>query len=189
MPLQSVTGAVSRYLPISKARRKKKRESPEYRGHSETFGFAGKVEEDADSIQLWCGDTKTEYPSPSDNGDLSSGSQLPDRDLCTGLGRTEEDSGDKKRFNTAEHMVHITKKNTARFDFDLRFPKMPSYLRRSRSSMRLEVYLRMRPGWGSGKDRSAVRKAEIYLQEPCHAGLLPGCDVPRRRQKEKMKHI
>ena len=37
----------------------------------------------------------------------------------------------KKRFNTAEHMVHTTKKNTARFDFDLRFPKMPSYLRRS----------------------------------------------------------
>ena len=37
----------------------------------------------------------------------------------------------KKRFNTAEHMVHMTKKNTARFDFDLRFPKMPSYLRRS----------------------------------------------------------
>ena len=28
-------------------------------------------------------------------------------------------------------MVHMTKKNTARFDFDLRFPKMPSYLRRS----------------------------------------------------------
>ena len=37
----------------------------------------------------------------------------------------------KKRFNTAEHMVHMTKKNTARFDFDLRFPKMSSYLRRS----------------------------------------------------------
>ena len=37
----------------------------------------------------------------------------------------------KKRFNTAEHMVHMTKKNTARFDFDLCFPKMPSYLRRS----------------------------------------------------------
>ena len=37
----------------------------------------------------------------------------------------------KKRFNTAEHMVHMTKKNTARFDFDLCFPKMPSYLRRA----------------------------------------------------------
>ena len=37
----------------------------------------------------------------------------------------------KNRFNTAEHLVHTTKKNQARFDFDLRFPKMPSYLRRS----------------------------------------------------------
>lgn len=37
----------------------------------------------------------------------------------------------KKRFNTAEHLVHTTKKNEARFDFDLRFPKMPSYLRRA----------------------------------------------------------
>ena len=64
----------------------------------ETFVFVGKVEEDADSIQLWCGDTKTEYPGPSDNGDLSSGSRLPDRDLCTSLGRTEGDPGDKKAF-------------------------------------------------------------------------------------------
>ena len=37
----------------------------------------------------------------------------------------------KKRFNTAEHLVHTTKKNQARFDFDLRFPKIPSYLRRA----------------------------------------------------------
>ena len=36
-----------------------------------------------------------------------------------------------RRFNEAEHLVHTTKKNQARFDFDLRFPKMPSYLRRS----------------------------------------------------------
>ena len=28
----------------------------------------------------------------------------------------------KNRFNTAEHLVHTTKKNQARFDFDLRFP-------------------------------------------------------------------
>ena len=37
----------------------------------------------------------------------------------------------KKRFNTAEHLVHTTKKNQAKFAFDLRFPKMPSYLRRA----------------------------------------------------------
>ena len=37
----------------------------------------------------------------------------------------------KRRFNAAEHLVHTTKKNHACFDFDIRFPKMPSYLRRS----------------------------------------------------------
>ena len=37
----------------------------------------------------------------------------------------------KKRFNEAEHLMHNTKKNIARFDFDQRFPKMPSYLRRA----------------------------------------------------------
>ena len=37
----------------------------------------------------------------------------------------------KKRFNAAEHLVHTTKRNPARFDFDFCFPKMPSYFRRA----------------------------------------------------------
>ena len=37
----------------------------------------------------------------------------------------------QKRFNEAEHLVHETKKNRARFAFDRHFPKMPSYLRRA----------------------------------------------------------
>ena len=37
----------------------------------------------------------------------------------------------QKRFNAAEHLVHETKKNRAKYDFDLRFSQMPSYLRRS----------------------------------------------------------
>lgn len=37
----------------------------------------------------------------------------------------------KKRFNAAEHLVHETSKNHARYDFDRIFPQMPSYLRRS----------------------------------------------------------
>ncbi len=37
----------------------------------------------------------------------------------------------QKRFNEAEHLVHETKKNHARFLFDRHFPKMPSYLRRA----------------------------------------------------------
>ena len=39
--------------------------------------------------------------------------------------------GEKKRFNYAEHLVHSTKRNHAVYGFDSRFPKMPSYLRRS----------------------------------------------------------
>ena len=38
-------------------------------------------EENADGIQLWCGNTKTEYPNPPDTGDLSSGGQLSDGNL------------------------------------------------------------------------------------------------------------
>ena len=36
----------------------------------------------------------------------------------------------KERFNTAEHLIHSTKHNRAKYDFDARFYKMPSYLRR-----------------------------------------------------------
>ncbi|WP_394970106.1 IS200/IS605 family accessory protein TnpB-related protein [Candidatus Allofournierella merdipullorum] len=37
----------------------------------------------------------------------------------------------KERFNAAEHFIHETKRNSAKYDFDVRFPKMPSYLRRA----------------------------------------------------------
>ena len=37
----------------------------------------------------------------------------------------------KARFNAAEHLVHSTKANKAKYDFDSRFYKMPSYLRRA----------------------------------------------------------
>ena len=37
----------------------------------------------------------------------------------------------RSAFNEAEHLVHETKKNRARFAFDRHFPKMPSYLRRA----------------------------------------------------------
>lgn len=36
----------------------------------------------------------------------------------------------KERFNTAEHLVHTTKHNQSKYDFDTQFYKMPSYLRR-----------------------------------------------------------
>ena len=39
--------------------------------------------------------------------------------------------GEHKRFNFAENLVHTTKSNTAKYDFDAKFYKFPSYLRRS----------------------------------------------------------
>lgn len=36
----------------------------------------------------------------------------------------------QKRFNTAESMIHDTKTNAAKYDFDSKFYKMPSYFRR-----------------------------------------------------------
>ena len=72
----------------------------------------------------------------------------------------EETGSAKRRFNAAEHLVHNTKKNTARFDFDLRFPKMPSYLRRaaiqfalgtvSSYRTRLEAWKKEAPFQGEG---------------------------------------
>ena len=38
-------------------------------------------------------------------------------------GELSEISNAKKRFNEAEHLVHGTKKNQTRYDFDLHFPK------------------------------------------------------------------
>ena len=37
----------------------------------------------------------------------------------------EEIPDAKRRFNAAEHLVHTTKKNSARFDFDLRYRNLP----------------------------------------------------------------
>ena len=37
----------------------------------------------------------------------------------------------KQRFNTAERLIHETKHNKAKYPFDRKFPKMPSYLRRA----------------------------------------------------------
>ena len=67
--------------------------------------------------------------------------------------------GKQRRFNTAEHLVHTTKKNRAPYPFDRIFPKMPSYLRRAAitqalgdvSSFRTRYGLWLESGKGEGK--------------------------------------
>ena len=75
----------------------------------------------------------------------------------------------KKRFNTAEHLVHTTKKNQARFDFDLRFPKMPSYLRRAAIQHALGSVSHMRRGWNCGEkwSRKAARRSWCVVIMRC----------------------
>ena len=51
---------------------------------------------DADSIQLWCGITKTEYPAPPDTGDLPILCLLSDRSIWESVGRAVCNSGCKK---------------------------------------------------------------------------------------------
>ncbi|MBQ3975702.1 MAG: transposase [Lachnospiraceae bacterium] len=96
-------------------------------------------------------------------------------------GELEETGSAKRRFNAAEHLVHNTKKNTARFDFDLRFPKMPSYLRRaaiqfalgtvSSYRTRLEAWKKEAPFQGEGgRDASGkTAKGRPVLQAGNHA--------------------
>ena len=89
----------------------------------------------------------------------------------------------KRRFNAAEHLVHTTKKNPARFDFDLRFPKMPSYLRRaaiqhalgSVSSYETRMDLWEKSGEQAGKPRLAYEN---------HAMPVFYRDVMYREEKE-----
>ena len=63
----------------------------------------------------------------------------------------------KRRFNAAEHLVHTTKKESMHcFDFDLRFPKMLSYLRQSRHPACIwgQCILLQNTAGSVGKDRT-----------------------------------
>ena len=94
----------------------------------------------------------------------------------------------KRRFNAAEHLVHTTKKNHACFDFDIRFPKMPSYLRRSASSMLWGQYPLIKHGWIYGK-RQTERAGNqgLYMKTtPCRSSTVMSCTV--RERKGKTKH-
>ena len=94
----------------------------------------------------------------------------------------------KRRFNAAEHLVHTTKKNHACFDFDIRFPKMPSYLRRSAIRHALGQYPLIKHGWIYGK-RQTERAGNqgLYMKTtPCRSSTVMSCTV--RERKGKTKH-
>ncbi len=95
----------------------------------------------------------------------------------------------KRRFNAAEHLVHTTKKNPARFDFDLRFPKMPSYLRRAAIQHALGKCIFLRNTDGT-VEKSGEKAGKARLAYENHAMPVFYRDVMyREKKKEKMKHI
>ena len=101
----------------------------------------------------------------------------------------EEIPDAKRRFNAAEHLVHTTKKNPARFDFDFRFPKMPSYLRRAAIRHALgsvsSYKTRMDLWTKSGKKQGCPNWCMRIM--PCLFFTVVSCT--EREQKEKRKHI
>ena len=75
----------------------------------------------------------------------------------------------KRRFNAAEHLVHTTKKNHACFDFDIRFPKMPSYLRRSAIQHALGTvssYKTRLDLWDCLLYTSSAKSPELVIKKP-----------------------
>ena len=94
----------------------------------------------------------------------------------------------KRRFNAAEHLVHTTKKNPARFDFDLRFPKMPSYLRRAAIQHALgsvSSYETRMELWKSQEKKQGNPDWRMRIM-PCLFFIVMSCT--ERKKKEKTKH-
>ena len=93
----------------------------------------------------------------------------------------------KRRFNAAEHLVHTTKKNHACFDFDIRFPKMPSYLRRSAIQHALGTVSSYKHGWIYGKRPTEKAGSQsLYMKTtPCRSSTVMSCIVKARKGKTK----
>ena len=89
----------------------------------------------------------------------------------------------KKRFNEAEHLIHTTKKNQARFDFDIRFPKMPSYLRRAAIQHALGSVFSYKTRLGLW-EKTGQRESKPKLVYENHAMPVFYRDVMYREDKE-----
>ena len=89
----------------------------------------------------------------------------------------------KKRFNEAEHLIHTTKKNQARFDFDIRFQKMPSYLRRAAIQHALGSVSSYKTRLGLWK-KTGQRESKPKLVYENHATPVFYRDVMYREDKE-----
>lgn len=83
----------------------------------------------------------------------------------------------KARFNFAEKLVHTTKSNKAKYDFDAKFYKFPSYLRRAAIQAALGKLVAIIPTTKTGKPTVRLAKSlsynmtgsafQLFIKPPC----------------------
>ena len=93
----------------------------------------------------------------------------------------------KKRFNAAEHLIHTTKKNHARFDFDIRFRRCLLISGELPSSMHWGQYPLIKHGWIYGKrPTERAGNQSLYMKTtPCRSSTMMSCIVKARKGKTK----
>ncbi len=94
----------------------------------------------------------------------------------------------QKRFNEAEHLVHETKKNHARFLFDRHFPKMPSYLRRAAIQHALGAVSSYQTRLGLW-EKGELRENRSWSVRIMRCRYSIGMSCIRKQNREKMWHI
>ncbi len=91
----------------------------------------------------------------------------------------------KSNCKEAEQRIHTTKKNQARFDFDIRFQKMPSYLRRAAIQHALGSVSSYKTRLGLWK-KTGQRESKPKLVHENHAMTVFYRDVMYGRIKGRM---
>ena len=168
--------AVNRYLLIEKGRRKKSRcSNPEEKANKIISSYGVELRKQNISIRQT---QNLPFCCPLSGRSVAA-------DLCgKNWSRIEES---KKRFNAAEHLVHTTKRNPARFDFDFCFPKMPSYFRRAAVQHALGSVSSYRTRLEQWK-AEGEKTGKPYLKSesmPCLFFTTMSCTV--KTQKRKMR--
>ena len=136
-----------------------------------------------DYIQLWCGITKQNIPIRQTQDVYRSAVSYLVEIYAQVWEELEGILEAKKRFNEAEHLIHTTKKNQARFDFDIRFPKMPSYLRRAAIQHALGSVFSYKTRLGLW-EKTGQRESKPKLVYENHAMPVFYRDVMYREDKE-----
>ena len=96
----------------------------------------------------------------------------------------------KKRFNAAEHLVHTTKRNPARFDFDFCFPKDAILFQTGGSPACAWECIFLSDASGTVESRGAEnRESRIWKVNsmPCLFFTTMSCTV--KTQKRKMRRF